>query len=216
VPIIEDAAQALGSTRFGRAPGGYGRATCLSFDPTKVIGACGSGGALLTNDEAIAGVGRRLRYHGHAGNRVYDRVGYNWQMDSIQAAILGVKLNHWEASQAARTAVAERFSAGISGLSGIRRLRTLDGNVHNHHKFVLRVERRDALAKHLADRGVQTTVHYTLPLHRQPCFAEYAQGVALPHVERAAGELLSLPMYAELEDAEVSHIVAAVREFAGA
>jgi dTDP-4-amino-4,6-dideoxygalactose transaminase len=216
VPLIEDGAQSLGSTRLGRPPGRHGRATCLSFDPTKVIGACGSGGALLTSDPEIAKVGRRLRYHGHAGNRVYDRIGYNWQMDSIQAAIIGVKLNHLEAWQARRAAIARTFSDGIAGASGIVPVRTLEGNVHNHHKFVMHVERRNELAKHLADRGVQTSVHYSLPLHRQPCFAEYGQGVSLPHVEKAAERILSLPMYAELSDEEVRHIVGAVREFSDA
>lgn len=213
VALIEDSAQALGSTRFGRAPGAHGRVTCLSFDPTKVIGASGSGGALVTNDAKIANVARRLRYHGHAGNRVYDMVGYNWQMDSIQAAILDVKLNHLTEWQARRTAIADAYTSGLEGCPGVARLRMLEGNVHNHHKYVLRVERRDALQKYLAERGVQTSVHYTLPLHKQPCFAAYAGGASLPNVERAADELLSLPIYAELEPEETRYIVDAVREF---
>ena len=213
VAIIEDCAQALGATRFGKWPGRHGKVTCLSFDPTKVIGAAGSGGALLTNDDEVARIGRRLRYHGHAGNRVYDMVGYNWQMDSIQAAVIDVKLNHLDAWQARRAEIARAFASGIGDRSDIRFMKTLDGNVHNHHKFVLDVKRRDALRKHLADRGVQTSVHYSLPLHRQPCFASFAAGVWLPRVERMAERILSLPMYAELNAEETRYITDAIADY---
>jgi dTDP-4-amino-4,6-dideoxygalactose transaminase len=213
VPVLEDAAQALGSTRFGKPAGGHSRVTCLSFDPTKVIGACGSGGALLTDDPRIAQTARQLRYHGHAGNRVYERVGYNCQMDSVQAAILGVKLTHLTRWQARRSAIAEMYLRGLANSPGVRPLTTLTGNVHNHHKFVLEVPRRDALVAHLAERGVQTAVHYTIPLHRQPCFAEFSAGVSLPRVEKAVGDIVSLPMYAELTDAEVAHVIQATSEF---
>jgi dTDP-4-amino-4,6-dideoxygalactose transaminase len=215
VPIIEDCAQALGATRFGKGPGRHGQVTCLSFDPTKVIGAAGSGGALLTNDAEVAKIGRRLRYHGHAGNRVYDMVGYNWQMDSIQAAVIDVKLNHLDAWQTRRTEIARAFTSEIGERTGIRPIKTLDGNVHNHHKFVLDVERRDALQKHLADRGVQTSVHYSIPLHRQPCFASFSAGVSLPQVERMAERILSLPMYAELTPEEIRYITDAIGDFQG-
>jgi dTDP-4-amino-4,6-dideoxygalactose transaminase len=215
VPIVEDCAQALGATRFGKGPGRHGRVTCLSFDPTKVIGACGSGGALLTNDPEIARIARRLRYHGHAGNRVYDMVGYNWQMDSIQAAIIDVKLDHLASWQDQRARIAETFRKGIAARQDIRPLATLEGNVHNHHKFVIQAERRDALQKHLTERGVQTSIHYNPPLHRQPCFAEFAQGLALPALDRMANRILSLPMYAELSDEETSYIVDAIADFRG-
>jgi dTDP-4-amino-4,6-dideoxygalactose transaminase len=210
IPIIEDAAQAIGSTRHGKPPGGYGDATCLSFDPTKVIGACGSGGALVTDREDIANVARLLRYHGHAGNRVYSRPGYNCQMDSIQAAIIDVKLDHMAEWQARRTAIAESYARGLAASSRVRLVRTEPGNVHNHHKFVLHVDDRASLVRRLDERGVQTSVHYTLPLHRQPCFAGVVEPVSLPAVERTAETILSLPMYAELTDDEVDYVVRAV------
>jgi len=216
VRLIEDGAQSIGATRNGRPPGGHGDVLCLSFDPTKVVGAAGSGGALVTSDARIAETARLLRYHGHAGNRVYTVPGYNCQMDSLQAAIIDVKLNHAATWQEQRTKVAESFTAGLAGVDGIRQLGTLPGNVHNFHKYVLRCERRDELAKHLADRGVATSIHYSLPLHRQPCFAPHVEpGLSLPRVERAAGEILSLPMYAELTAEEIAHVVGATREFYG-
>jgi dTDP-4-amino-4,6-dideoxygalactose transaminase len=212
VPIIEDAAQALGATRNGKPPGAYGEATCLSFDPTKVIGACGSGGGLVTDRDDIARTARLLRYHGHAGKRVYEMPGYNCQMDSLQAAIIDAKLDHLEAWQARRAEIAQKYVQGLAGCSGIVPMRTEPGNVHNHHKFVLHVERRSSLVEHLDAQGVQTSIHYTLPLHRQPCFAQFATGQSLPGVERAAETILSLPMYAELTNDEIDFVLRAVRE----
>jgi dTDP-4-amino-4,6-dideoxygalactose transaminase len=210
IPIIEDGAQAIGATRHGKPPGAYGDVTCLSFDPTKVIGACGSGGALVTDRDDIARAGRLLRYHGHAGNRVYEMPGYNCQMDSLQAAIIDAKLDHMAAWQARRTEIAEKYVAGLRSSARVRPLRTDAGNVHNHHKFVLHVEDRTGLVRHLDAQGVQTSIHYTLPLHRQPCFAGAADGSSLPGVERAAESILSLPMYAELTDEETDFVVRAV------
>ncbi len=215
VKLVEDAAQAIGATRHGKPPGAHADVTCLSFDPTKVVGACGSGGALVTSEKIIADKARLLRYHGHAGNRVYTVPGYNCQMDSLQAAIIDAKLDHVDEWQARRAEIARAFDAGLAGLSGIARVVTLPGNVHNHHKYVLHAERRDELVKHLAERGVQTSIHYSLPLHRQPCFAPFSEGVSLPKVEAAAADIVSLPMYAELTDDEVSHIVGATRSFYG-
>ncbi|QIG48361.1 DegT/DnrJ/EryC1/StrS family aminotransferase [Nordella sp. HKS 07] len=212
IPIIEDAAQALGSTRGGRPPGGHGAVTCLSFDPTKVIGACGSGGALVTDREDIARRVRLLRYHGHVGNRVYELPGYNCQMDSIQAAIIDVKIDHLSDWQARRTAIAKRYDEGLAGFAGIRRVRTAPGNVHNHHKYVLHVEDRAALIRYLDQAGVQTSIHYTLPLHHQPCFASVAKAVRLPAVEGAVETILSLPIYAELTEDEVDFIVGALSD----
>ena len=212
IPLIEDAAQAIGSTRNGKPPGAHGEATCLSFDPTKVIGACGSGGALVTDRDDLARTARLLRYHGHAGNRVYEMPGYNCQMDSLQAAIIEAKLNHLEPWQTRRGAIAEKYRTGLAACSGVRTLRTEPGNVHNHHKFVMHVEDRASLVRKLDARGIQTSVHYTLPLHRQPCFSGIVDAVSLPAVEAAAETILSLPMYAELTDEEADFVVRAVAD----
>lgn len=213
IPIVEDAAQAVGATRHGKPAGAWGAVACLSFDPTKVLGAYGSGGAVITDDEALADRVRRLRYHGHAGEQLYQTFGYNSQLDGVQAAILCVKLGHLEDWQARRTAIAERVLSALDGLNAIRPVKTLSGNLHNYHKFVFHVADRESLAAHLKERGVDTKVQYPMPLHRQPCFAGGAEAPVLPRVERAAESILSLPMYPELSDAEVGYVVDAILDF---
>jgi dTDP-4-amino-4,6-dideoxygalactose transaminase len=210
IRIVEDAAQVIGSTRNGRPAGFHGDVTCLSFDPTKVIGAYGSGGGIVTNDAAIADRVKKLRYHGHAGNMVYERPGFNCQMDSVQAVIIDVKLDYMEQWQARRTEIAQRFAAAVSKKTGIRLLATLEGNIHNYHKFVMVCDRRDELQKKITALGIQTKVQYSLALHQQPLFREIAGSVSLPHAERAAAAVLSLPMYPELTDDEVTNIVDAI------
>ncbi len=213
IPIVEDAAQAVGATRHGKPAGAWGAATCLSFDPTKVLSAYGSGGAVLTEDPALADRVRLLRYHGHAGNQLYETLGYNSQLDSLQAAILCVKLGHLEDWQARRTAIAERVLSTLDGLNAIRPVKTLPGNQHNYHKFAFQFEDRAGLAAHLKEQGVDTKVQYPTSLHRQPCFAGVDEVPVLPCVERAAESVLSLPMYAELNDAEVGYMVDAILDF---
>ncbi len=207
IAIIEDAAQAIGATRNGEPAGRWGRVSCLSFDPTKVLGAYGSGGAALTNDADIARRVRRLRYHGHSGNQTYEMPGYNSQMDSIQAAILCAKMDFLESWQTRRSEIAARIRNGLAGLNSIRPLKTLPGNLHNYHKFVLHAEDRPRLVDRLKQHGVDTKVQYPIPLHRQPCFAGLSRPRALPKVEQAAQSILSLPMYAELSDEETDYMV---------
>lgn len=213
ITVIEDAAQALGSTCHGLPPGAYSDLTCLSFDPTKVIGAAGSGGALLTNDARIAQATRLLRYHGHAGNRVYTRIGFNSQMDELQAALINVKLDRLESWQARRAVIGSRFLEAIQQMSSLRPLTLLRGRGHNFHKFVVAAADRERLQRHLASRGIQTSIHYSIPLHRQPCFADGSPPPSLPHAERAADTVVSLPMYAELTDSEIEGMVSAILEY---
>jgi dTDP-4-amino-4,6-dideoxygalactose transaminase len=208
VPIVEDAAQALGATRLGQTPGSVGRVAALSFDPMKVIGAFGSGGALVTDDDGLAARLRRLRYHGHDGKGRYLEPGFNNQMHSIQAAMLSVKLDQMHAWQARRTAIARQLDEALRNLPGLQALPVLDGNVHNFHKYVIRVQDRDGLRKRLDAAGVQTKVHYEVPLHRQPMFSASA---ACPAADDTCAHVLSLPMYPELTDCEVTRIGEAVR-----
>lgn len=214
--VVEDAAQALGATRHGAAPGAFSDAMCLSFDPTKVIGAHGSGGAVLTNSAEVDARVRRLRYHGHAGKRVYDEIGQNSQLPTLQAAVLLEKLRQEADWRARRTAIARRYSEAIGRSSGILPPAVRSGNVHNYHKYVMRVPGgRDALADHLGGRGIATSVHYSMPLHRQPCFAgRHETAGAMTNAEALAGEVLSLPMYPELTDGEVETICAALGDAA--
>jgi dTDP-4-amino-4,6-dideoxygalactose transaminase len=215
IPIVEDAAQVLGATRHGKAAGQYGAMICLSFDPTKVIGAFGSGGAVLCRDDQRADHVRRLRYHGHDGKGLYLIAGYNSQMHSVQAALLGVKLENWQEWQNQRTRIARRYSDGLADVSGIEPLEVLPENVHNFHKFVFHARDRDGLKAHLDKLGIQTKIHYPIPLHQQPEFQPFVGGVQLPNVEAAAGTILSLPIYPEMTSDEVDRVVASVRAYNG-
>ncbi len=213
--VIEDAAQCLGASRLGRPPGRHSDLTCLSFDPTKVVGAQGSGGMVLTDDEASAERLGRLRYHGHVGGGRYAEIGFNSQLATLQAALLSVKLRHAAPWQARRSDIAARYTRAAAGIPGLSPPQVMAGNVHNFHKYVLRVgEGRDRLREHLAARGVETRIHYPLPLHRQPCFAGQSETAGdMPRVEAATREILSLPIYAELSDEEVALICAALADF---
>jgi len=215
IPIIEDAAQAVGSSRNGSQPGRVGICAAISFDPMKVVGAFGSGGALVTDDERVARTVRQLRYHGDDGKQHYVRPGFNCQMHSIQAALLSVKLDQVQAWQARRRAIANVLDDALAGIPGFRRMTTLPGNLHNDHKYVVWAEDRDGLRHSLADAGVQTKVHYP-PLHRQPLFAPFTDGSSCPNADVISGHVLSLPMYPELTDDEVVYIGRAVRGSLGA
>jgi dTDP-4-amino-4,6-dideoxygalactose transaminase len=212
IPIIEDCAQSIGASRFGNPLGCNGVASCLSFDPTKVIGAYGSGGAVATNDLSFAEVMRAFRYHGHVGGQKYASAGFNSQMDSVQAAILNVKLNYLEQWQDRRSEISARYQLSVA-LGGMRSINTLEGNIHNNHKYVIQVENREKLQFHLEQVGVQTKVQYPIPLHHQPL--ALCSEISLPAVEYASQHILSLPMYAELKDEEVSLICEAIESGLG-
>jgi len=213
--LVEDAAQALGARDGSRPAGSMGKVSCLSFDPTKVIGAFGSAGALGTDDEEIAGHARTLRYHGRdPGTRQYIRVGFNSQLSSESAAMLTFKLAHMAEWEADRARVADIYCRGLVGLPGLL-LPTIRGDsTHNWHKFVIRSTERDALAAHLQKRGISTMIHYPRLMCDEPVVA--ASGIATPNLPVARGavdQVLSLPMYPDLTDAEAGAVVDAVQSF---
>ncbi len=212
LPVIEDAAQAHGARWRGRRAGSIGACGCFSFYPSKNLGALGDGGAIVTNDAALAGKLRKLREYGWAP-RYYlaEPNGINSRLDELQAALLRVKLAHLEQWNARRQAIAQRYSTLLAGLELIAPNDPADGS-HVFHLYVLRAARRDALQAALADRGVGTMVHYPLPAHLQPIYAGLAEPGSLPVTEQLAAEVLSLPIYPELSDAEVDAVAAAVRE----
>lgn len=213
--IIEDAAQALGATRNGVAPGKCSDITCCSFDPTKVIGAQGSGGICLSDDEALIARIRKLRYHGHARNRVYDEIGHNSQLPTVQAAIINAKLDREEDWRKRRQAIAARYTTALSNIEGIQPPMIADGNEHIFHKYVMYVDdHRDDLAAYLKEKGIGTSVHYSMPLDQQPCFAgNHEVAGNLDMVADACAHVLSLPIYPELTDEEVEYICAALGEY---
>jgi dTDP-4-amino-4,6-dideoxygalactose transaminase len=220
LPIIEDAAQTIGARR--RIDGEWvmagERATIgtLSFFPSKNLGAYGDGGMMLTQDEHLASRLKRLRVHGGAKTYYHDEVGYNSRLDALQAAVLQAKLPHLEAWSAKRRANAAYYDAAFSDLPDVKTPYVEPCNESIFNQYTLRVARRDALQSYLKERGIGNSIYYPLPLHLQPCFAYlgYKAG-SCPESERAAGEVLSLPIFPELTQGQLDEVVTAVRAFYG-
>jgi dTDP-4-amino-4,6-dideoxygalactose transaminase len=216
--IIEDACQAIGARRsidgVWRMAGELGWVTGYSFFPSKNLGAWGDGGMMVTSDDAAAERLRRLRLHGGAKQYHHDEVGTNSRLDTLQAAVLLAKLPHLAGWSSKRREHAAIYTSGLAGVAPVRPPIVARGNEHIFHQYTLRVERRDALQAHLKAKGIGTAIYYPIPLHRQPCFAGlgYATG-SLPHSERAAEEVLSLPIYPELTREQIDYVIAAIREF---
>ena len=191
--VIEDAAQAHGAEVGGRRCGSIGHLACFSFYPGKNLGAYGDAGAVTGNDPAVLDRIRRMRDHGRTTKYEHVEVGYAERIDALQAAILGAKLPHLEAWTEARRRHADRYDELLSGANvAIPTVR--DGVRHVYHLYVVRSERRDALLEHLRAAEVMAGIHYPIPLHRQPAYVALGYGdVSLPHTERAAAEVLSLP-----------------------
>lgn len=210
--VIEDVAQAIGARYDGQSLGSLGDFGCFSFYPGKNLGAAGEGGLVVTNDDRSADAMRALRDHGQAQRYVHEMIGYNYRMDGIQALVLGHKLAHLDDWTNQRRQIAQRYAEGLAGLP-----LTLPEIVHGDHVFhlyVVRTQQRDALKGYLEGHGVQTGLHYPIPLHKQPCFADMAtaQG-SFPVAEDYAGSVLSLPMFAGLTPDQQDRVIDAVRSF---
>lgn len=207
--LIEDLAQAFGARHGDRPAGSAGLAGAVSFDPTKVIGAPGSGGAVVTDDPEVAARVRRLRLHGKDGDRFVE-LGYNSQMPSWTASILDLKLDHHVAWTARRRQIADEYRAGLAGLP--IDFPESDASAHHvWHKFVLRTARRDALRAHLSAAGIPTMIHYPRPLHREPIFASMQPDVDFPNALDHCARALSLPIHAHLARGQTAHIIDTVR-----
>lgn len=211
--VIEDAAQAIGACYKGRRAGSIGHMAALSFYPTKNLGAYGDAGMIVTHDAALAEKLDVLRRQGSRQRYHADVLGFNSRLDSLQAAILGVKLNHLDEWTERRRALAQMYNRLLAGTPVACPQESAD-NVHVYHQYTVRAPRRGELAAHLKARGIGSTTYYPAPLHRQALYAAlgYGEG-SLPHSEAAAREVLSLPMYPELGDAQVTEIAGAVTEF---
>ena len=207
--VLEDAAQAVGATLGGRAIGGWGDAACLSFYPTKNLGACGDGGMVVTTRDDVAERVRRLRHHGDTGRYHHVELGYCSRLDEIQAAWLRVKLARLTEWTERRRAIAARYHAGLAGLPLRLPVERPEAR-HVYHLFTVRHAQRDALAKRLVDAGVSTAIHYPRAVPDQPVFAADGER-RWPEAHRAAREVLSLPCFPEMTDAEVQGVIDAVR-----
>jgi dTDP-4-amino-4,6-dideoxygalactose transaminase len=222
--LVEDAAQAHGARYGGRRVGGLGRLATWSFYPTKNLGCFGDGGAVTGNDRELVERVRRLANHGQSSRYHHVEVGMNSRLDSLQAAVLNCRLPLLEGDNARRRELACRYHGGLAG-AGDLALPPADppGSLSVYHQLAVRTSRRDALMRHLAERGVGSSIHYPSPLHQQPALRGTAAALETPATEAIAGELpaataaaaevLCLPIFPELADEEVDAVCAAVREF---
>ncbi len=215
VPVVEDAAQAIGAEQDGRRAGSVGRAGALSFFPSKNLGAFGDGGMVLTSDAALAERVRVLRSQGQRARHEVVEIGGNFRLDALQAAVLRVKLRHLDAWTEARQRNAARYAELLASASvPVTMPVTLPGRRHVFNQLVVRVPRRDALRAHLAARGIASEVYYPTPLHLQPAFAAWGgEPGDFPEAERASREVLALPVYPELTEDQIGEVVGAIRDF---
>jgi dTDP-4-amino-4,6-dideoxygalactose transaminase len=229
VAIVEDAAQAFGAAWKEKKAGALGAAAGFSFYPTKNLSACGDGGCVTTNDGEVAEHVRRLRNHGSERRYYHEEIGWNSRLDAMQAAVLRVKLKRIDDWNQRRRIIACRYhgllgAAGLiqSGVASVSQqtplvlLASLPEAHHIYHQFVVRAWRRDELRTFLAGRGVSSEIYYPVPLHLQKCFAYLGYRAGdLPESERAAKEVLALPMFSELREDEQQRVVATMAEFYG-
>jgi dTDP-4-amino-4,6-dideoxygalactose transaminase len=210
--VIEDAAQAHGCRFGGRRAGAIGTAGCFSFYPGKNLGAAGEAGAVATDDDALAGRMRSLRNHGQRQRYFHDEIGFNYRMDGIQGLILAHKLRYLDGWTGNRKRMAARYAEGVRDLP-VEVPRAVNGD-HVWHLFVIRTPRRDALQQFLAERRIQTGLHYPLPCHRQPCLNHLGMDrESFLRADRWSNEGLSLPLTHSMTAAQVDRVVGAVGEF---
>jgi dTDP-4-amino-4,6-dideoxygalactose transaminase len=207
IALVEDAAQAHGARHRGRRCGSLGRAAGFSFYPGKNLGAFGDAGAVTTDDDALAEYVRAARDYGQRRKYEHAVKGGNWRLDTLQAAVLRIKLRNLDAWNAARRAAAAAYSARLAGLPGLRLPEVAPGVEPVWHLYVVECERRDELVRQLNDAGIGAGVHYPVPVHLQDAYADlgYARG-AFPNAERQARRVLSLPMFPEITDAEITTV----------
>jgi dTDP-4-amino-4,6-dideoxygalactose transaminase len=217
--VIEDAAQAIGAEYHGKRAGSLGAIACFSFYPSKNLGGAGDGGLLTTNDPEIAETLRCLRAHGAKKKYYHDVVGINSRLDSLQAAILRVKLRYLDRWTQARRANAQRYhelfeNAGLSASGAIQLPSENESSLHVYNQFVIRARDRDRLRDWLSERGVGSEIYYPLPLHLQACFKDLGhKGGDFPESERAAKEALAIPVYPELDPKAQIYIVETIASF---
>jgi dTDP-4-amino-4,6-dideoxygalactose transaminase len=217
VPVIEDAAQAIGATIGDRQAGTMGMAGCFSFFPSKNLGAFGDAGLVVTRDAGLAQELTLLRNHGAEPKYHHSRIGGNFRLDAIQAAVLRVKLPHLPAWTSARQRNAETYRRLFdrAGLTDRVRLPVEPGGfTHIYNQFVIRADRRDDLRAHLTAEGIGTEIYYPVPFHRQACFANVPSStLEFPVADRAAATTLALPIYGELTPDQLEQVVSSVASF---
>lgn len=212
IKVIEDCAQAHGAMYKGRIVGSLGDLACFSFYPTKNLGAIGDGGMVTTRSDELAAKARLLREYGWQERYISLVSGWNTRLDELQAAILRVKLEHLNGDNEKRRAIAKAYAEGLGDL-GLTLPCEMENNKHVFHLYVIRTAQRDGLLAHLKKQEIQAAVHYPLPIHKQPAYKDSYASISLPITELVAQDVLSLPMYPELEDKEVLQVIQGVRSF---
>lgn len=211
--VMEDAAQAQGSRYKGKRTGTLAHCAAFSFYPGKNLGAYGEAGAIVTNDEQLAKRVRMLREHGMPKKYVHDLVGRNDRMDGLQGAVLSVKLKHLDGWNTKRREHAKLYHSLLARVDGVQLFTSHSDRESNYHLFVIRVPNRDQVQKKLQERGIATGIHYPIPIHLQPAYADRGWNTGdFPEAEAQASEILSLPMFAELTSAQVEEVCEAVRQ----
>jgi dTDP-4-amino-4,6-dideoxygalactose transaminase len=211
--VIEDAAQAIGAQYKGRAVGTIGHIGCFSFFPSKNLGAYGDAGAVATNDVQLAERCRMISVHGSKVKYQHEILGVNSRMDTFQAAILRTKLRHLETWTESRIRIAQRYNLALQGLNVVTPYCGSDVR-HVYNQYSIRTGRRDPLAAFLGARGIAHAIHYPMPLHLQPAFRQFADPhFTLPIAETVCKEIISLPIFPEMEDAEIQAVISALHEF---
>jgi dTDP-4-amino-4,6-dideoxygalactose transaminase len=214
IPIVEDNAQAIGATYKGKPTGALGDVACISFYPTKNLGAYGDAGMIVTNSAAMDTRLRTLRNHGQSSRYTSVEPGWNSRLDEIQATILRVKLRYLREWERARRSHAAAYAKLLEPVKAIRTPRIPAGYEHVFHQYTIRAPRRDELQTFLNERKIGNAVYYPVPLHLQPIYAKLGlRKGAFPEAERAADEVLSLPMFPELREEQVQRVAEAITEF---
>jgi dTDP-4-amino-4,6-dideoxygalactose transaminase len=214
IMVIEDACQAIGAEQDGRKAGSLGDAGCFSFFPTKNLGCFGDGGLVTTNDDGLAEEIRVLRGHGSRTTYHYDLIGYNSRLDALQAAVLLVKLRKLDDFSHKRRKNADFYAQNLENVANITLPPTLDNLKHVYNQYTIRARQRDELVAFLKNKGVGAMVYYPLSLHLQKAFADLGYGPGdFPESERAQQEVVSLPIFPELTEAELAETCSAIKEF---
>jgi len=216
LPVVEDNAQAIGATYKGRPAGSLGDIACLSFYPTKNLGAYGDAGMITTDSPELDARLRTLRNHGQSSRYNSTEPGWNSRLDEIQAAILRVKLRHLKEWEDARRNNAAQYSKLLSGISELKTPHVPVDCEHVFHQYTIRAQRRDELQKFLTERKVGNAVYYPVPLHAQPIYADLGlKPGSFPESEKAAAEAISLPMFPELRAEQIERVAETIAEFYG-
>src|SRR5262252_2035562 len=216
LPVVEDNAQAIGATYKGRPTGSLGDVACLSFYPTKNLGAYGDAGMITTDSPELDSRLRTLRNHGQSSRYNSTEAGWNSRLDEIQAAILRVKLGHLKAWENARKACAAQYTKRLSVIREVETPGAPKDCEHVFHQYTIRAERRDQLQEFLCQRRIGNSVYYPVPLHLQPIYADLGHQVgSFPEAEKAAAAAISLPMFPELRAEQIEHVTETIAEFYG-